>query len=261
MYGKIFGDIYGSSLMVHGGDTVYVFISMIVLSDAEGFLREHASAFANRIGKDLVAVQQAIRHLEAPDAESSSPDHDGKRIVSLRELTGGEENRGWLVVNKKKYKFLASKEDQREATKHRVRKHRYRNAPVTTGNASVTHRNGKETVGNASNAIQIQIQNKTKNICASKNDALIGFEKFWWHYPKRKSKVQAEKAWKKLQPDEQLQDRISHALERAKKSEDWIKQGGQFVPYPASWINQRRWEDDDSAASKRPGNPDLEGAI
>lgn len=141
MYGKIFDDIYGSSLMVHGGDTVYVFISMVVLSDKEGYLREHPAAFANRIGKNFETVKTAITHLEAEDAESSSPEHNGRRIIPLRELTGGHENRGWFVVNKKKYKLLASKEDQRGATAERVRNHRTRNANVTPSNGSVTDGN------------------------------------------------------------------------------------------------------------------------
>ncbi len=70
------------------------------------------------------------------------------------------------------------------------------------------------------------------------------FERFWSAYPKRKSRGTALKAWNKLQPDEQLQDRIMRALERAKTSADWQKEGGKFIPYPASWLNAQGWEDE-----------------
>ena len=25
---------------------------------------------------------------------------------------------------------------------------------------------------------------------------------------------------------------------------DWLKDGGQFIPYPASWLRAARWEDE-----------------
>lgn len=71
-----------------------------------------------------------------------------------------------------------------------------------------------------------------------------GFENFWKSYPKKRSRGQAEKAWQALKPNEQLQDRILSALERAKTSADWQKDSGQFIPYPATWIRAKGWEDE-----------------
>ena len=79
-----------------------------------------------------------------------------------------------------------------------------------------------------------------------------GFELFWGIYPKKRSKGQVEKAWAKIKPDEQLQDRILNALERAKTSADWQKDGGQFIPYPASWLNAKGWEDVPEVAVYKP---------
>jgi hypothetical protein len=36
-------------------------------------------------------------------------------------------------------------------------------------------------------------------------------------------------------------------LSRAKTSADWTRDGGQFVPYPASWLNAGGWQDDIAA--------------
>jgi hypothetical protein len=71
-----------------------------------------------------------------------------------------------------------------------------------------------------------------------------GFIEFWIQYPKKRSKGDAEKAWNALKPDEQLQDRIHDALERAKTSADWRKDGGQYIPYPATWLRAKGWEDE-----------------
>ena len=78
------------------------------------------------------------------------------------------------------------------------------------------------------------------------------FFTFWKAYPKKKAKKQAEKAFLKLKPDEALLDKMLKALERQKASQDWQKQEGQFIPYPATWLNGARWEDEEEAAAPPP---------
>lgn len=75
-------------------------------------------------------------------------------------------------------------------------------------------------------------------------DSDLFFEKFWKAYPKKASMGQAERAWRKLSPNEQLVETILQAIERAKTSENWRKDGGQFIPYPATWLNAKGWKDE-----------------
>ncbi len=70
------------------------------------------------------------------------------------------------------------------------------------------------------------------------------FGLFWGIYPKKKSRGQAEKAFKKINPDEQLLATMIAKIEQAKKSEQWLKNGGQYIPYPATWLNAKGWEDE-----------------
>lgn len=85
------------------------------------------------------------------------------------------------------------------------------------------------------------------------------FEKFWEAYPRKTSKGTARKAWAKLKPSEQLLGRMISAIERAKTSAQWIKENGQFIPYPASWLNAEGWEDvhekAPAATNQKPGLP------
>ena len=70
------------------------------------------------------------------------------------------------------------------------------------------------------------------------------FKRFWQAYPKKKSKGQAEKAWSAISPDEPLLNRMLASLRQAVRSPDWQKEGGKYIPYPATWLFARAWEDE-----------------
>ena len=74
------------------------------------------------------------------------------------------------------------------------------------------------------------------------------FAVFWEKYPKKAGKGAAEKAWKRLDPSAGLFERILEALGRAMRCEQWNRDSGRFIPNPATWLNQRRWEDEPEAA-------------
>ena len=97
-------------------------------------------------------------------------------------------------------------------------------------------------------AIEYRVKNieyRVKNIDSNNSKKqLKNFDVFWNAYPKKKSKGQAEKEFKKVNPDDQLLQVFLKAIEEAKKSEGWLKDGGQYIPYPATWLNAKGWEDE-----------------
>lgn len=74
---------------------------------------------------------------------------------------------------------------------------------------------------------------------------LPGFAEFWAAYPahKRRAKPTALRAWRAQRIDAATLPQVLAALERDKASWEWTKANGQFVCYPATWLNGRRWED------------------
>ena len=84
------------------------------------------------------------------------------------------------------------------------------------------------------------------------------FNRFWYEYPKKKAKIEAMKAWARLKPDEELFDAIMLGLRRARASWEWKKEGGRFIPYPATFLNQGRWEDEYVPAEQKPSRRDLQ---
>lgn len=77
------------------------------------------------------------------------------------------------------------------------------------------------------------------------------FDQFWAAYPKKTAKQQALKVFQKLNPDEALLNTILNSLEQQKHSVQWTKDGGQYIPYPATWLNGRRWEDESEVQNEK----------
>lgn len=68
------------------------------------------------------------------------------------------------------------------------------------------------------------------------------FEEFYKNYPKKLKKAEVEKWFKKNNPDDELFKTIMTQLEKFKKSKEWKQT--QYIPYPSTWLNQKRWEDE-----------------
>lgn len=75
-----------------------------------------------------------------------------------------------------------------------------------------------------------------------------GFDRFWSAWPKHKRKEEKSACRRKwiTQGCEKIADDVLIGLERWKSSNDWTKQGGEFISAPLVWLRKRRWEVSDS---------------
>lgn len=78
----------------------------------------------------------------------------------------------------------------------------------------------------------------------SANDAEASFSAFWTSWPAKRARVSALIAWRRIRPNAALLAVIIAALERQKASDEWLREGGRFIPHAATWLNGRRWEDE-----------------
>lgn len=72
------------------------------------------------------------------------------------------------------------------------------------------------------------------------------FDKLWSVYPRHEGKQAALKAFEKINPDDELLERMINAIIAQKKSAQWADP--QFIPHPATWLNGHRWEDEPTQA-------------
>jgi uncharacterized protein YdaU (DUF1376 family) len=79
--------------------------------------------------------------------------------------------------------------------------------------------------------------------------AVNDFESLWKLYPRKTAKAEAQKAWAKLSPDHSLVAEIAAGLAAHIACADWVKDDGKYIPHGATWLNQRRWQDEVKPAS------------
>ncbi len=70
------------------------------------------------------------------------------------------------------------------------------------------------------------------------------FEEFWKVWPKRCAKADARKAWAQTKDIRPELTNLLNAVKAACKTEAWMKDGGKYIPHPATWLRGERWEDE-----------------
>lgn len=235
---------------------------------AEGWIRLHRKICSNPLFKE----KRRFSKFEAwIDILLSANHRDGETLIDFQKITV---NRGSYITSEVKLaakwgwhretvrRYLALLEREQMLVKNSTPK--YTALTVVKYDEYQTDRTGKvSTIRQQSDSDTTQTR-MIKNDKNDKNKNICTFEQFWEAYPKRKSKGQAEKAWEKIKPNEQLHNRIIKSLEQAKTSADWQKDGGKYIPYPATWLNAKGWEDEYKPAIttgrrvSEVGNRDLE---
>jgi hypothetical protein len=181
-----------------------------------GFVPAAGVGILHRAGVDEGAEGRAILSaLGSPEASSRSQDYEGRRLVRV--------NGGFIVLNFMKYR------DRDYTTAERSR--RYRERVASRRVAAQSRRD--ITQAEAEEEAEEEVQTPEEL-----------FDTFWTVYPKKKAKADAQRAFKKLAPDAALVRRIVEAVACQSRSVDWTKNGGQFVPYPATYLNDQRWLDE-----------------
>lgn len=162
------------------------------------------------------------------------------RLLGVSGFTLAVASVGWLEVNEAGISLVnfdrhnGNTAKNRAQTAKRVAKHKSNGGGNAQGNGdSVTSALPRE-------------EKRREEVIPPKSPKGVEarFEQFWQAYPKKVGKDAALRAFAKRKPDDQLVALMVAAIERQKRSDAWLKDGGQFIPNPASWLNQGRWMDE-----------------
>jgi hypothetical protein len=136
-YTKLFNSIVTSTIWTEDDKTRIVWITMLAMSDQNGEVHASVPGLARVAGVTLADCELALGKLLGPDPYSRTPDNEGRRIAPI--------DGGWELLNHRKYRAMASREDEKKANAERQKRFRDRNAPITDSNGPITPHNGQVT--------------------------------------------------------------------------------------------------------------------
>ena len=125
-YTKLFNSIITSTIWSEDDKTRIVWITMLAIADKNGEVHGSIPGLARIAGVPVDDTRTAIHKFLSPDLDSRTKDDEGRRI---EEIDGG-----WLLLNHRKYREMASREEAREA--EAKRKARYRAKLARNGKVS-----------------------------------------------------------------------------------------------------------------------------
>ena len=87
---------------------------------------------------------------------------------------------------------------------------------------------------------------QTPQAAATREDMAAAFERFWTAWPKKVAKADAQKAWAQLSRDRALPPVgvLVAAIEAQRRTRQWLKEGGRYIPHPATWLRRKQWTDE-----------------
>lgn len=209
---------------------------------------------------ELLCLQHQQGHLSKDDIDDFCGGHDPKIFAKFTKDDNG------LYYNERLEKEMAKRASYTTSQSEKG----------TKGALSRWHSHSTAIAQPMSNQCPSENENINRNINISfsnDRDANIGecskspqmtkkctsnevlFDRFWEAYPKKKAKVEARKRWDKLKVTDALAQTMLDAIAEQKKSADWTREDGRFIPYPATWLNQGRWLDELSASEPNTAVP------
>lgn len=96
------------------------------------------------------------------------------------------------------------------------------------------------TLNHSNDSSDLSIVNNQETKEPNNTTVLNSFDTFWLAYPKKVAKKDAQRAWMKIKPSQELLTTMLEAIEQQKQSKTW-REG--YVPNPATWLNGERWND------------------
>ncbi len=210
--------IIHSSLWAEDSDTKICWITLLLLADATGFVRAAASAIAREAGIPAEVARRALDLFQGPDDESRTPDNQGKRVEKV--------DGGYRVLNYEKYRERDYTNAERQK---RWRKSQKSNVTGVTQPLPVTPRNTCRS--------RVQKQSKKESASKSRGDC----EEIYEAYPRKVAKPEALRA---IQKAINRGTSASTLLACTKLFAVTTDLDVRFIPHPATWFNQERFNDD-----------------
>lgn len=129
-YTKLFNSILASTIWREDDKTRIVWITLLAMADRHGLAEGSVPGIADFARVSVDDCRKALGKLSAPDEDSRSQEHEGRRIEAVEG--------GWRLLNHEKYRQKLSADERREYLKLKQREYRRRGKSTGVDNVSDT---------------------------------------------------------------------------------------------------------------------------
>jgi hypothetical protein len=221
---KLDENIAMSSIMSEDDSVFKIWILILALTKQDGIAPISITVLSKLTGKAMPEIERCVNILCSPDPNSRTMDNEGRRIKMV--------NGGIFVINYEKYR-----EYSYSNTPGAIAKRDYRNRIKSDNVRQCPTKDGQSASASCISELN------TNSIIYSQD-----FLTFWKFYPKKVGKGDAWKAWIKLKPPI---EQLGKTLTWQKRSPDWLRENGKYIPNPATYLNRRSWEDEPMNGGKK----------
>ena len=127
-YTKLFNSILASTIWRADDKTRIVWITLLAMADRHGIAEGSVPGLADFARVSVQDARMALATLSAPDEDSRSQEHDGRRIEAV--------DGGWRLLNHTKYRAKLGQDERREYLKLKQREYRRQRASTNVNNVS-----------------------------------------------------------------------------------------------------------------------------
>jgi hypothetical protein len=229
---KLVPEIVQSSIWNESAEVRCVWIAILAIKDKDGNVRGSAATMARIANVPLASVVEALDKFQSPDPDSNTPDNEGRRLVAVPG--------GWHVVNHAIYRGR----DYREVEAERKREYRKKKDLSGTSPGQVPDFSVSVSSSVSEGDSKGETPTKPKRVRKKKEpeEYTDDFCRFWDAYPRKANKRYAWESWQGALDRPPL-DRILLAVEMQSRQDSWLKDGGQYIPHPSTWLNRGGWDD------------------
>ena len=115
-YTKLFNSILASTIWREDDKTRIVWITLLAMADKNGIAEASVPGLADMARVSVPACRKALAALQAPDPDSRTQTHDGRRIAPVEG--------GWQLLNHAKYRAKLNVDERREYLRLKQREYR-----------------------------------------------------------------------------------------------------------------------------------------
>lgn len=130
-------------------------------------------------------------------------------------------------------------------------------APTRAPAPAPTHLKDKTNTGASESSKVVGIDGQPVGAPAGYQTEDVHFVAFFNLYPRKVKRAAALRAWVRIPMTAELREKIMSSLAAQCAGKDWrkiINSGDlQYIPYPATWLTDKQWEDETQCKRKRSG--------